>query len=101
MVAYRITASREGSGTSSLVALHPQRNLGAGPATDSEWYIIAARRRLMSAPNHMPEAERPEAQPLEADVGAAFRAAPGAGLTGNRARTRFRAYNTKKRRRKE
>lgn len=60
MLACRITASREGSGTSSLVALHPQRNLGAGPATDSEWYIIAARRRLMSAPNHCPKRNVPK-----------------------------------------
>ena len=101
MVAYRITVSSGGSGTSSLIAFHPQRNPGAGRAADSEWYIIAARRRLMSAPNHCPRRNVPKRNLLKQDVGAAFHVAPGAGLTGNRARTRFRAYNTKKRRRKE
>ena len=55
----------------------------------------------MSAPNHCPRRNVPKRNLSKQDVGAAFRAAPGAGLTGNRARTRFRAYNTKKRRRKE
>ena len=55
----------------------------------------------MSAPSHCPMRNVPKRNLSKQDAGAAFRAAPGAGLTGNRARTRSGRTTPKKRRRKE